>query len=138
MDYLKYLMDKNLACIIHNDGVIIKEVAGRGIVPLYEIYKSDIDYSNYILTDKVMGIGAAHLCNLLHIKKAETNVISKKAYELLKEQHIEVSYNILTEYILNSRKDDLCPLEKRFLTNSKHIPPLKIIEEFLISIKQMK
>ncbi len=138
MDYLKYLLANDIACIIHDADKIISEARGRGIAPLYAMYQNGVDYSNYFLTDKVMGMGAAHLCILLHIKKAETNVISKKAYELLKEHHIEVSYNVLTEYILNSRKDDLCPLEKKLLNNNDQMPPLKIIEEFLKSIKQLK
>ena len=135
MDYLKYLLDNDIACMMRDGDKIIKELKGRGIMPLYLLYKDGTNYSNCILTDKVIGIGAANLCVLLKVKEVETKLISKNAYHILEQNHIKVTYKELTDYILNNRKEDFCPLEKRFLNNEMNLAPISIIENFIDSMK---
>lgn len=135
MNYIDYLLKNDLACMVRDETKIIKEAKGRGIAPLYQIYKDGADYSGCFLTDKITGIGAAHLCALMRFKEVETAVISKKAYEILNRAGIKSVYNIMADNILNHQKNDLCPLEKKFVNYTGQMTPVMIIEEFLDSIR---
>lgn len=84
----------------------------RGIKPLIHILDENPSFlKNAMIADKVIGKAAAMLMVLGDIKEVFTFVISKPALHTLVKNNVIVSYETLTEGIINRRGDGLCPME---------------------------
>ena len=103
----------NYTCLIANKGEIVFTAFDKGVKPLLDFYQAQKEHKmNHLqLIDKVIGKGAAFLCVLIGIKEIHTRVISKSALTVLERNGIPVSYEILTDYIMNAKKDGHCPVE---------------------------
>lgn len=94
---------------------------GRGIKPLYELLTEEgLRLKDGALADKVMGKAAALLILHAGIKSAYAKVISKPAYELLVDNNVLVTYDVIVEHILNRAQTGFCPME--LLTSNITLP----------------
>lgn len=84
----------------------------HGIKPLLiQIEKKGL--KDALVVDKVVGKAAALLMVYGQVKKVHTNIIAKDAIKVFEKYNIEYSYNEEVDYILNAKKDDLCPMEQK-------------------------
>ena len=83
----------------------------RGVAPLIQWIDEHRDLNEYSAADKIVGNGAAFLYILLGVKELYAGVISETAVETLNNYKISVSYDLLTEAIVNRDNTGFCPIE---------------------------
>lgn len=66
--------------------------------------------------DKVIGKAAAMLMVYGGVKKIHALIISEHALQILQAHNISISYDTLVPYIINRKKDGMCPMEQAVLS----------------------
>lgn len=133
----KTLHDDNLSVVAVVDGVVIFKSGGKGIRPLYELVKENVELiSNASVADKVVGRGAALLYSLLNIKELYINLVSEEGMKVLDNYKISYIAHGKCDYIMNNSKDDYCPIEKLSLGLEEPETLIKELDKFFNSIKQ--
>lgn len=110
-DFLKakeLLVDEVRLVLIKGETVIKSTEKGIGF--LVSLASENI-YQNYSVADTIVGKAAALLYSLMEVKNVYGQTITKKALEILKQENINVEYQILTDNILNRTNSGLCPME---------------------------
>ena len=69
-----------------------------------------------IFADQVIGKAAAFLLRKGGAKYLYAKIISEHALETLKDSGIAVSYGTKVPYIINRKKDGMCPMEQTVLS----------------------
>ncbi|MBR2353877.1 MAG: DUF1893 domain-containing protein [Clostridia bacterium] len=87
----------------------------RGVKPLFDWLESSVELRGFSAADRVVGKGAAFLYVMLGITCVYARVISAPAFLLLKKNGIAVTYDTLTEHIINRKGDGICPFEEAVL-----------------------
>ncbi|WMI80751.1 DUF1893 domain-containing protein [Anaerotignum sp. MB30-C6] len=88
----------------------------KGIAPIMEILKSEAQFlEGAYVADKVIGKAAALLLVKGKISHLYAGVMSAHAAEALKENNIPFEYGKSVPYIINRRKDGMCPMEATVL-----------------------
>jgi hypothetical protein len=100
----------------------------NGVRPLLELLDKDINVKGMALKDRVTGKAAVLLYLKLGIGSVQTDLISENALALLEKEKIPVRYQKKIPYILNHKRDDLCPLEKATL-------PIDSVDDGVVAIK---
>ena len=85
---------------------------GRGISPMMRFTAQNKPLEGYSAADIIVGRAAAMLFVKAGIVSVYARVLSKGAKEYLDEHNIPVSYEILTEKIIDRTGKDICPMEK--------------------------
>lgn len=84
-----------------------------GIKPIINKMNEDIHYFKDLeIADKIVGKASSMLLILSGIKKINALVLSKQAKNILDKYNIEYTYEQLVEYIINRKKDGMCPMEE--------------------------
>lgn len=83
----------------------------RGVTPMAELLQKGFSLSGFAAADKVVGKAAAMLFIKAKIREIYAEVISKGAINLLKSHNIAVTFDVLTDRILNRNKTGICPME---------------------------
>lgn len=84
-----------------------------GIKPIINKMNEDIHYFKDLeIADKIVGKASSMLLILSGIKKINAIVLSKQAKNILDKYNIEYTYEQLVEYIINRKKDGMCPMEE--------------------------
>ncbi len=84
----------------------------HGIQPLLiQIEKKGLKKA--IVVDKVIGKAAALLMVYGKVKQVHTDIIAKDAITVFEKHKIKYSYNKVVDYILNIKKNGLCPMEQK-------------------------
>ena len=84
-----------------------------GIKPIINKMNEDIHYFKDLeIADKIVGKASSMLLILSGIKKIDAIVLSKQAENILDKYNIEYTYEQLVEYIINRKKDGMCPMEE--------------------------
>lgn len=108
----KYLEEENLTLAVVKNGELIFKSKDKGIKPMYilatEMKEIAKDAS---IADKVIGKGAALLCEYIGIKEVHSELMSETAIEVLKRANIGFAYFKITPYIENRDRTGLCPIE---------------------------
>lgn len=105
------LTDARYTCVIcRGDDIHMSEK--RGVAPLIELLDSKIDVRGYSAADKAVGKAAAMLFVLLGVGEIYAVVMSRSAKKILDEYGIKYSCGEEVEYIINRKKDGMCPMEK--------------------------
>ena len=73
---------------------------------------SRIDVRGYSAADKAVGKAAAMLFVLLGVSEIYAAIMSRSAKKILDEYGIKYSCGEEVEYIINRKKDGMCPMEK--------------------------
>lgn len=105
------LTDARYTCVIcRGDDIHTSEK--RGVAPLIELLDSRIDVRGYSAADKAVGKAAAMLFALLGVSEIYAVVMSRSAKKILDGHGIKYSCGEEVEYIINRKKDGMCPMEK--------------------------
>ena len=130
LDKAKEMLKDNSLALVKNEKVYLSDL--KGVKPLLDFLKNNVDLEGFSLADKVIGKGVAFLILKAKIKNVYTKIISKPALDLLIKNGIEVYYDSLVENIINRTKTDLCPIEKVVLdVNDVDIAYQKIINKLI-------
>lgn len=130
------LEEENQKIVVVKDGKLVFKSTDRGIKPMYDLAKDmKENVKGSSLADRVIGKGAAILCDYIGIKYLYTDLISENAIHILDKSDISYEYLESCNYIKNRDKTDYCPIEKRSLDTEDPKVLLERIEEFLNSFK---
>lgn len=130
LDKAKEMLKDHSLALVKNEKVYLSDL--KGVKPLLDFLKNNVDLEGFSLADKVIGKGVAFLILKAKIKNVYTKIISKPALDLLIKNDIEVYYDLLVENIINRTKTDLCPIEKVVLeVNDVDIAYQKIINKLI-------
>ena len=120
------------SCVLKNNSGDIKTFSQRGISDLYNLLQNNPKtLKDAFVADKIIGKAAAALLVVGEIKGIYANIISAPAYDLFIKAGIYVIYVKKVNAILNRDKTDLCPMEKRCITENSIPEILKIIDGFI-------
>ncbi len=133
----KILESGNYTCVICKGDNVYTSVE-RGVAPVLSLIEHKTDISGFSVADKVIGKAAAMLFSLAGVKEIFTDVISIPAKEYLEKQGITVSYNKLTEKIINRTGDGLCPMESLVMNINDEIEAFHAISEKLKMLRKEK
>lgn len=122
------LKGENYTCVI-TDGEHLYTSRQRGVAPLLALYDSNERVSGLVAADKVVGRAAAFLYVLLGVSAVHANVISATAKEVLERYNVNLSYDILVDYIRNRTNDGFCPMESATMNCSSPEEALAKIRE---------
>lgn len=85
----------------------------RGVVDLMDLTDNDPAFLHgALVADKVVGKGAAALLVKGGVAALHTDLISRPALDLLRRTGIDVTYDTLTDRIVNRDGTDWCPVER--------------------------
>ena len=83
----------------------------RGVKPLLHWLENPALDKGFCAADKVVGKATAYLYSLLGAKAVYAGVMSESALKVLQALDIDASYGQLVPYIINRKKDGMCPME---------------------------
>lgn len=126
------LKEKNFACVVVKNGVIIATSYERGIKPIFLMMDADREtISNASFADKVIGKAAALLLVLGRVKEVYADVISESALSVLYDSDIYVEYAKKTSAILNREGTERCIMEGLVQDTNDPQKALELISEKL-------
>lgn len=128
-----YILANKYAVIICNYSDILYSSQSRGIKPIVEAYDSKLPEGLYA-GDRVVGKAAAQIFHLLKVKYLYAALISKPAYDYIKNTDIELEYEELTERILNRDKNGMCPMEEIAVHSNSDMETLIKVKEKIASL----
>lgn len=132
----KLLQEEELALVVVNNGEVLYKSDGKGIKPLYTVYREMKDsLKGASIADKVIGKAAAMICADAEISALYTDLISESAIELLEQVGIKPSYKLAVPSIKNRDQSGLCPMESLSLKCESIDELLTGIDSFLKNIK---
>ena len=132
----KILEDKDQKIVVIKNGQVVFKSVDKGIKSMYYLAKNmREELKGSSLADKVIGKGAAILCQYLGIRELYAELISESAVKVLDKMDINYEFKDKCDYIRNRDKTDYCSIEKRSLDTEDPEILLIRIEEFLNSLK---
>ncbi len=138
LEKAKDILEKgNYTCVICRGDTVYTSVQ-RGVAPILDLIENKTNVCGFSVADKVIGKAAAMLFSLADVKEIFTDVISIPAKEYLEKQGITVSYNKLTEKIINRTGDGLCPMESFVMNINDEIEAFHAISEKLRTLRKEK
>lgn len=129
------LTDAGYTCVICG-GDDIHTSEKRGVAPLIELLDSKIDVRGYSAADKAVGKAAAMLFVLLGVGEIYAVVMSRGAKAVFDEHGIKYSCGEEVEYIINRKKDGVCPLEKAVMDIDDPAEAQKEIKETIEKMRK--
>ena len=128
-----YIVDKlyedNASLVVQYADGKCEEYFSQRIIDIVNILKENKDaLRGAEVADKVIGKVAASIFVMAGVMTIYADTLSKIALPILEENGIEYSYNNLVEYIQNSDKTGMCPMENRFKDENN----LKNIYEYVV------
>jgi len=107
-----YLTEENLTIAVVKDKNVVYKSKEKGIKPMYILAREMKDIAkDGSVADKVIGKGAALLCQYMGIKEVYGGLMSETAMDVLNRGNINFDYDEITPYIQNRDKTGLCPIE---------------------------
>ena len=132
MNLLDELKANNYA-IIASNGYYSYET---GIKPVINRLNESLNYfDGLIVADKIIGKASAMLLILSGVKEVYCIVLSKAGQKILEEYNITYHYDELTDYIINRKGDDMCPMEKTVANINNLNEAYKALNDKLSSLK---
>lgn len=108
----------------------------RGIAPLLEWIEAGEDLRGFSCADRIIGRAAAMLLILGGVRAVHGDVTSAGAKELLEAHGVEVSFDTLTERIINRRGDGPCPMEQAVASLTDPAAAPQVLRAALDKLKQ--
>ena len=125
------------SCVIRK-GAEVRTFTQRGVADLYELLTTEPDFlKGCSIADKVIGKGAAALMIQGGVKEVYADVISQPALTLFQAFDIDVSYDTLTDNIINRAGTGICPVEQRCLPLEKLEDMVGAIRDFVEGLKRL-
>lgn len=114
IDKAKSLLTGDNTCVVvKGKNVLISQMTG--IRPMMEYIKEGKDLKGFSVADKIVGKAVAMLFRKAGIKEVYAEVLSESALKFLKRENVKVTYNVLTDKIINRAKTGICPMEATVL-----------------------
>lgn len=132
------LVNENLTLCIVKDKEIIYKTKNRGIYPVYKLaIENKLNIEESFIADKVVGKAAAMFYVFLNAKNIYIDVLSDKAFNILKNNNINFVFNKKVDFIMNRQKDGLCPVEKlsQDIDQKNYNELIDKVQEFLKKVK---
>lgn len=104
------LVGDNTCVLVKDETVYVS--TKTGITPMMEFIAEGVDLKGFSVADRIVGKAAAMLFVKAGIVEVFSKVISEPAVEFLKKHGVEVSFDTLTERIINRAGTGLCPMEE--------------------------
>ena len=105
------MIKNNLAtCVVVKKGRIISAESPQGIAYIIGLHDKKMLKDTYV-ADTIIGKAAAMIFSISGVKACYGKTISKGALEWLKNNKIEVTYDMCVDYIENRAGDGICPME---------------------------
>ena len=104
------LAQQEYTCVCCKDGEVLT-FTEKGLRPLMKLLQEGRDLRGWSAADKVVGKAPSLLYALLEPEVVYAPVMSRQAVEVLQAHSIAVSYDILTDGILNRAGTGPCPME---------------------------
>lgn len=133
----KLLKDNNYTCVLCK-GEAVYTSFDRGVVPILKLIEKNIDVSGFSVADKVIGKAAAMLFSMAGVKEIFTDIISIPAKQYLEKKGIALSFNTLTEKIINRAGDGLCPMETLVMDVNDEKEAFLLIKDKLKELRKEK
>ena len=109
-ELIDLLRNGNHSLVIHRDTTSVYDT--RGIATLLQIIdKNSNELSGATVVDKVVGKAAAALMIVGGVSELHALLITQGALSLLATSDIHVSYDTLTDHIINRNHTGWCPME---------------------------
>lgn len=133
----KLLKDNNYTCVLCK-GETVYISFDRGVAPILKLIENNTDVSGFSVADKVIGKAAAMLFSMAGVKEIFTDIISIPAKLYLEQKGITLSFNTLTEKIINRAGDGLCPMETLVMNVCDEKEAFLLIKEKLKELRKEK
>lgn len=121
------LIQGKYTCVILNNNEIYTS-RDRGVKPLLDWY-NNVDSCGGVAADKVVGKAAAFLYVLMDISEIYAKVISRPAYEVLKNYGVKITYDEIVDAIRNRSNTGFCPMESSVWEINEPIKAYEVIVE---------
>lgn len=82
-----------------------------GVAPMIDFLDRGVDLRGFSVADKIVGKAAALLFVLAGIKEAHAVLMSRSGADVLRKSGIALSYDTLTDTIINRMGTGACPME---------------------------
>lgn len=129
------LISEGCTCVIcKGDNIHISQK--RGVAPLMELLDGGADIRGYSAADKTVGKAAAMLFVLLGVGEIYAVVMSRSAKKILDGHGIKYSCGEEVEYIINRKKDGMCPMEKAVMDIDDPAEAQKEIKETIEKMRK--
>jgi hypothetical protein len=127
-----HLVENDCTLAFAKNGKVIYDSHERGIRPMYEALKAEVNLKGAVLADRVIGRAAAMLALSAGIKSIHTFVVSESALDVCRKKGFDkIAYEEVSPYVMNRTQDDLCPIEKLSQTTDDPVELMEKIEVFL-------
>ncbi len=103
-------LEGHTICLCKNGKCLYSE--SRGISPMMNIIADGVDLAGYSVADLIVGKAAALLFVKCGIKEVYAKTLSEGGKKVLEENGVPVTFQTLTEKIINRDGTDICPMEK--------------------------
>ena len=110
IEIAKNNLEGHTICLCKNGNCLYSEA--RGISPMMNFIANGINLTGYSVADIVVGKAAALLFIKCGIQEVYAQTLSKPAQKVLEDNGVPVTYQTLTEKIINRAGTDVCPMEK--------------------------
>ncbi|MEG0360265.1 MAG: DUF1893 domain-containing protein [Longicatena sp.] len=127
MQNLKSLLTGNITCVVSQNDQLYTET-NSGIIPLLNFIEKGV-LKDALVADKVIGKAAAMLLVYGGITELYAQVISEFALTYLNSHDIPITYETKVPYIINRKKDGMCPMEKSVLSIDDEILAYEHLKE---------
>ena len=133
----KELLTEDLSCVLVKGETIYKSNRS-GIAPMIDFIDNQTDLTDFSVADKIVGKAVALLFIHAKVKEVYAKTISKPAVTILEQHSIKVSYNEITDRIINRKGTGLCPMEETVLNIEDPAIALKMLRDKLKQLQQQK
>ena len=131
----RQLDEGRYSCVVYNNGQT-RTFKQRGVLDLYDLVCRERDFlKGALMSDKIVGKGAAALMILGGVKGVRTEVVSTPALKMLTDNGIKVVFDTEVPYVENRRKTGQCPLDNRLQGVSTADESWPIIEQFVADLR---
>ncbi|MBQ4642380.1 MAG: DUF1893 domain-containing protein [Oscillospiraceae bacterium] len=134
---LRQIEAGSIVCAAIREGEIIAFHTGRGVAPVLQMYQQG-QLAGSILVDKVVGKAAAMVMTRGGVVGCHAVTMSKAALQWFQQQRIQITYDYLTEYIVNRTGDGMCPMEQTVLNLQDDSRIVSVLEEKLSQLRDSK
>lgn len=128
------LREENRTCVLCRGDCFYTSDA-KGIAPMMAFLDAKNDLRGFSAADRVVGRAAAMLFVLAGVRAVYAEVISHGAIDILSTHGIEVTYNCMTDRIMNRAGDGFCPMETAVLEIEDPNEALEILRRRLVELR---
>ena len=134
---LKQIGQGEIVCAAIRDGIILAAETGSGVAPVLKMYKLGQLHESF-LVDKVIGKAAAMVMTRGGIAGCHGITVSQAALNWFQQCNVPVTYDCVTDHIVNRAGDGMCPMEQAVLQLQEDTDIVSVLEETLAQLKKQK